>query len=69
MLGVLEDHVDRFVFENDLLERDYVLMGNLPVQLQGTYTPCQRGGTVDTMVQEGRRRTAISRMALWLMPV
>lgn len=33
MLGILEYHVDRLVFEDDLSERDDVDMRDLPVQL------------------------------------
>ena len=39
MFGVLEDHVYRLVLEDDLLERDDVLMCDLSVQLPDMDVP------------------------------
>ena len=60
MLRVLEYHVDRLVLQYDFFESDNVFMGDLPVKLF-------RIG--ETARQTSKSPTAISRMALWLMPV
>jgi hypothetical protein len=60
MFRIFEYHVDRLVLQYDFLESDNVFMGYLPVKL--------------FRIEEGQRDrrdllTAISRTALWLIPV
>lgn len=61
MLCVLKDHVDGLVLEDHLVEGDDVLMIDFTVELLAV-SAVHRSG------QDGGL-TAISRMALWLMPV
>ena len=61
MLGVLKDHIDRFVLEDDFLHGDHILVADLPVQLGSQL------GDRHAAMEWGR--TVISRMALWLIPV
>ena len=45
VLSILENHVDRLVFQNDFLERNNVLVGDLSVQLDPFREPRDlRGG-------------------------
>ena len=62
MLGVLEYHVYGLVFENDLLQRDNVLMRDLFIELESRLAWI-------SMQRKWKQHTAISRMALWLIPV
>ena len=59
MLCILKDHVDGLVLENHLIEGDNVLMIDFAVELLAV----RAGSGQDDGL------TAISRMALWLIPV
>jgi len=36
VFGILKDHIDRFVFEDNFLHGDHVLVADLPVQLRSS---------------------------------
>ena len=65
MLCVIEDHIDRLVLQNDFLEGDNIFVRYLSVEL---FTAC-RIRSRSSCEQSTVELTAISRIALWLMPV
>lgn len=58
MLGIIEDHIDRFILQNDFLEGNNIFMGYFSVELS---TGCRIHSCREQSTGE---LTAISRIAL-----
>jgi len=66
VLGVLEDQVDCFVFQDDLSQRTQISMMQLSIQLIGQHM--RRRGVSQRAANSALARTMISRAPDWLIP-
>lgn len=60
MLSIIEDHIDRFILQNDFLEGNDVFMRYFPVELSTAWS----SHTYNYREQSTMELTAISRIAL-----